>query len=1124
MEHKYDHESPHASFPIIAVAIIGIFATIFVLVFYYIFVIKCCLNWHRIDILRRFSLSRSRSDNHNYHQHHFTSSELPKGLDESVIRLIPILKFQKKQNDSDNECAVCLAEFQDNEKLRMIPNCAHVFHIDCIDIWLQNNPNCPLCRNSISISIPSHYPVPEHIDIDTSPPALCEDNDYVVIELCSDDVTLNSIDILRRFSLSRSRSDNHNYHQHHFTSSELPKGLDESVIRLIPILKFQKKQNDSDNECAVCLAEFQDNEKLRMIPNCAHVFHIDCIDITACPEPITPLNEGTSNQNTTKSIIEGYVSATKELLKEPSNRDLIKPMLLDFNDIQDINDEEIKVNEKGKAKMGDEDLSKPFKEVLKCPFTRRIVEFLSPGHRMPVNAKIYDGTSDPEDHVGWRFLNKFGMLKACDKDPTKISKIVQRSNETLSNFKERWVSESNAIPNVSELMQISSFMSSHKCPELSKCFSDNIPKTVDEMLKRVDDYLRSEKAAQEHHAPYVPPHRPNHEFRRPKETRAVLTLDSLVSTPQEILAMEHQLHLPQPAPLAKGKRGVAKQRSTERQSNQLGTMPRPEEENHENRQKVDERPNNIPAGAGTRSLGGGFGSRGRDRREKLVETQTTVLWFSDEQVKPLGKIELDQLKAILSTIHGMMKSLTPWGVATLVSQITTIFECRRVEKKQAIELPKEIEPQEKISLVNQVLVNPAYLEQLVVIGKGLSPEGSTQLKNLLKKNKDIFAWEPADMTRVPKRIIKHSLNANPSVTPVSQKRRVFCSEKSRVITKEVTEWLKAGIVRPMKYPTWISNPFLVKKVDERWRMCIDFKNINVVCPKDYYPLTEIDSKIESVMGFSLKKGRKRFPRTQKDDPGPTGPYNFTPEGNFVHIPGGIERSSQCNTADGKERKAISGTLYTSGKLAQYSVEPRIYNITYKPRNAIKGQILADFIKEVPVGSETMVPRHTQYTVDRQKDCKEECVLYTDGVSSIKVETLDVPSIDVEKINAIVEEEGETWMNPIINCLERGVWLEDQNKARALRMKIGQYVTEEGVLFKKSYLMPMLWCVGSLQANYVIREIHMRACKMHLKARSVVAKAIWQGYCWPTMHQDAREEIHKCNSCQIYSLIPKLPKH
>ncbi|GJW61545.1 hypothetical protein Tco_0110880 [Tanacetum coccineum] len=230
----------------------------------------------------------------------------------------------------------------------------------------------------------------------------------------------------------------------------------------------------------------------------------------AGPEPITPLNEGTSIQ-TAKSIIEGHVSALKELLKEPRNRDIIKPMLLDFDDVQDVSDEEIEGDPKGKTKV-DEDLSKPFKEVLKCPFTRRIVEFSSPGHRMPANAKIYDGTGDPEDHVGrfvgmrnqgeWpmpgslqkKFLNRFGMLKACDKDLTEISNIVRRANETLPHFKERWVSESNAISNVPKLMQISSFTSSHKCPELAKCFSNNIPKTVDDMLKRVDDYLRSEEA------------------------------------------------------------------------------------------------------------------------------------------------------------------------------------------------------------------------------------------------------------------------------------------------------------------------------------------------------------------------------------------------------------------------------------------------------------------------------------------------------------------------------------------------------------------------------------------------------------------------------------------------------
>ncbi|GJS53623.1 reverse transcriptase domain-containing protein [Tanacetum coccineum] len=83
--------------------------------------------------------------------------------------------------------------------------------------------------------------------------------------------------------------------------------------------------------------------------------------------------------------------------------------------------------------------------------------------------------------------------------------------------------------------------------------------------------------------------------------------------------------------------------------------------------------------------------------------------------------------------------------------------------------------------------------------------------------------------------------------------------------------------------------------------------------------------------------------------------------------------------------------------------------------------------------------------------------------------------------------------------------------------------ESGVLFKKGYLIPMLRCVGPLQANYVIREIHMGSCGMHVGPRAVVRKAMRQGYYWPTMHADAKTEIDKCDSCQIHSPIPRLPK-
>ncbi|GJT09497.1 reverse transcriptase domain-containing protein [Tanacetum coccineum] len=91
------------------------------------------------------------------------------------------------------------------------------------------------------------------------------------------------------------------------------------------------------------------------------------------------------------------------------------------------------------------------------------------------------------------------------------------------------------------------------------------------------------------------------------------------------------------------------------------------------------------------------------------------------------------------------------------------------------------------------------------------------------------------------------------------------------------------------------------------------------------------------------------------------------------------------------------------------------------------------------------------------------------------------------------------------------------------MKINQYVLEEGVLFKKGYLAPMLRCVGHLQASYVIREIRMGSCGMHIGARSVVAKAIRQGYYWPTMHKDVRNVTQKCDSCQENGLVERANK-
>ncbi|GKE00102.1 reverse transcriptase domain-containing protein [Tanacetum coccineum] len=126
----------------------------------------------------------------------------------------------------------------------------------------------------------------------------------------------------------------------------------------------------------------------------------------------------------------------------------------------------------------------------------------------------------------------------------------------------------------------------------------------------------------------------------------------------------------------------------------------------------------------------------------------------------------------------------------------------------------------EVAVMEEVLVNPSFPDQLVTIDGGLSEAGKDQVKCLLKDNMAVFT--------------------------------TFSMEKSRAVTKEVAEWVKAGIVRLVKYPTYICNPVLVKKGDGTWRMCINFKNINSACSKDYYPLPNIDCKVESVMGFKYK--------------------------------------------------------------------------------------------------------------------------------------------------------------------------------------------------------------------------------------------------------------------------------
>ncbi|GJV56714.1 reverse transcriptase domain-containing protein [Tanacetum coccineum] len=151
-------------------------------------------------------------------------------------------------------------------------------------------------------------------------------------------------------------------------------------------------------------------------------------------------------------------------------------------------------------------------------------------------------------------------------------------------------------------------------------------------------------------------------------------------------------------------------------------------------------------------------------------------------------------------------------------------------------------------------------------------------------------------------------------------------------------------------------------------------------------------------------------------------------------------------------------------------------------------------------------RMIKYQEQRKADAlsKLAAVQFDHLSKEVLVEVLNECFVEAQEVNMVVEEEGPTWMTPIRNYLEKGILPEDPVDARTLMEKIRNYTIEDGVLYRKSYLVSLMRCVGPLQANYVIRKVHMGSCGMHDGPSQVVAKAMNLGYYWPSMHRDARE--------------------
>ncbi|KAL0461427.1 UNVERIFIED_CONTAM: Retrovirus-related Pol polyprotein from transposon gypsy [Sesamum latifolium] len=133
----------------------------------------------------------------------------------------------------------------------------------------------------------------------------------------------------------------------------------------------------------------------------------------------------------------------------------------------------------------------------------------------------------------------------------------------------------------------------------------------------------------------------------------------------------------------------------------------------------------------------------------------------------------------------------------------------------------------------------------------MSEKTKKELVQCLQRNADIFAWTPQDLERIDPRVITHYLNIDPSIKLVKQKKKHFGPEKDKIIQTEVDKLMAAGHNEEIQFPEWLSNVILVSKPEGKWRMCIQFRNLNKACPKDFYPLPRIDQLVDSTSSCEL---------------------------------------------------------------------------------------------------------------------------------------------------------------------------------------------------------------------------------------------------------------------------------
>nr|GEV44048.1 reverse transcriptase domain-containing protein [Tanacetum cinerariifolium] len=827
------------------------------------------------------------------------------------------------------------------------------------------------------------------------------------------------------------------------------------------------------------------------------------------------------------------------------------------------------------------------------------------------------------------------------KDPVEIHNIKQRDGETIEDFMKRFKEETGRMKGAPECMRISGFMHRVNNPELIKRLNDHVPKTMEEMMITTTAFIRGETAAASKKKNHVSwkahdqSKRQNSDKRsdfrgHSREGRGSNRFTPLTRTPKEILADEASKFQPLPPMVM-----PVEKRSSNKFYDFHNDKGHNTDECMQLKKQIEEL---VRAGkllhlikeikqglyqskTGVKEIAVKdkpttiymvqSWQRTVKQKSQMVPATTSLTGFSGETIWPLGQLRLlviigdanhstrtwmnfmivksllpyngiigrpglRAIQAVPSTVHGILKFPVEWGIVTIGSTILIPTDCASMITSSVI--PSE----ERTRLANfKVALHLDFPDQEVAIGGTLSDKGRTNLCSILKKNLDIFAWQPSDMKGVLRSVAEHQLNIREGYLPVRQKKRGQALEcpkaiqAERLIDKAFEGQIENNIevyVDDLVVKSYIEAE-MMRDIKEtlctlrRVNMKLNLKKCSfglaeglflgyVVTPEGIKPCPDKTAAIlrlpsprtiKEVQSLNRNESRTSLPAVEAALIRTTAIGRTLTTGRadyiLIHNLWGYYGKSSRRTMDAFYRRLVmcgwsgAGLLLTSPEGIEFTYALR-FQFTASNNEAEYEALVAGLriavrmrVKDVQVSVDSkLVANQVLGTYVSKED---NMVKYLEIVKSLvsgftTFSINQVPQSKNKKADALSKIASTSFAH-----LSKQVLVEVLKDKSIKEQEVATVIEEDGptwmtqlVDYLKGGVLPgdkkeaRKLCLKATQYELMEGVLYRQS---HAGPRSVVAKAIRLGYYWPTMHKDARDMIQKCNDCQVHRLVTRYPQ-